>query len=429
MLKIKSKFVLKRIFQNIKENKFLDMIRYNKIFQSKFNISIQNYREYNQIEIELKQIIHSDKNSKFINIDIMNEPYIHINKDKKENDSTNPFMIKTLKEPSIFRPITNMIEDSDKKIIIDFEVKSLKGLFKNCESIKEIKILKCNRKDIIDISEMFYGCKNLDNLNITNLKTDKVKDMSYMFSGCSSLNEINIFNFNTSNVTNMQNMFEKCSNLIELNLSNFNTSNVIYMNDMFYECTSLETLYFDKPSFLIDAKKLTYNDSISKSTNNYWNTSNVINMSYMFYNCKSLIELNISQFNTSKVIDMSYMFYNCSSLNHLTISNFNTSNAINMSNMFDGCKNLNYSEIPNFNLTKNPRIKYMFSNIKEEYKEKLKDKFNNINKNAFENQNSYENFSDIDLTPLQDDSFESNFNPFQIPSRKKTKIFNVTKYH
>ena len=396
MLKIKSKFVLKRIFQNIKENKFLDMIRYNKRFQNKFNISIQNYREYNQIEIELKQIIHSDKNSKFINIDIMNEPYIHINKDKKENDSTNPFMIKTLKEPSIFRPITNMIEDSDKKIIIDFEVKSLKGLFKNCESIKEIKILKCNRKDIIDISEMFYGCKNLDNLNITNLKTDKVKDMSYMFSGCSSLNEINIFNFNTSNVINMQNMFEKCSNLKELNLSNFNTSNVIYMNDMFYECTSLKTLYFDKPSFLIDRKKFTYNDSISKSTNNYWNTSNVINMSYMFYNCKSLIELNISQFNTSKVIDMSYMFYNCSSLNHLTFSNFNTANAINMSNMFDGCKYLNYSEIPNFNLTKNPRIKYMFSNIKEEYKEKLKDKFNNINKNAFENQNSYENFSGID---------------------------------
>ena len=387
MLKIKSKFVLKRIFQNIKENKFLDMIRYNKIFQKKFNISIQNYREYNQIEIELKQIIHSDKNSKFINIDIMNEPYIHINKDKKENDSTNPFMIKTLKEPSIFRPITNMIEDSDKKIIIDFEVKSLKGLFKNCESIKELKILKCNRKDIIDMSEMFYECKNLDNLNITNLKTDNVKDMSYMFSGCSSLQEINIFNFNTSNVTNMQNMFEKCSNLIELNLSNFNTSNVIYMNDMFYECTSLKTLYFDnyKPSFLIDRKKFTYNDSISKSTNNYWNTSNVINMSYMFYNCKSLIELNISQFNTSKVIDMSYMFYNCSSLNHLIISNFNTSNAINMSNMFDGCKNLNCSEIPNFNLNKNPRIKYMFSNIKEEYKEKLKDKFNNINKNAFEN--------------------------------------------
>ena len=40
-----------------------------------------------------------------------------------------------------------------------------------------------------------------------------------------------------------------------------------------------------------------------------------------------------------------------------------------------------------------------------------------------------EKFSDFDPSPLPDDSFESIFNPFQISSRKKTKIFNVTKYH
>ena len=222
MLKIRSKYILKKIIENIKENKLLDIIKYNKIFQNKFNISIQNYIEYNQIEFQLKPIEFS-RNDKFINIDIMNQPYIHIysNNDKKELLA-------------------------NKKIILDFEVKSLKGLFKNCESLKEINIIKCNRKDIIDTSEMFYGCKNLDKLNIINLKTDNVKDMSYMFSGCLSLTEINVLNFNTSNVTNMQNMFEQCSKLKELNLCNFNTSNVIYMNDMFYECSSLRTLYFDK---------------------------------------------------------------------------------------------------------------------------------------------------------------------------------------
>ena len=440
MLKIRSKYILKKIIENIKENKLLDIIKYNKIFQNKFNISIQNYIEYNQIEFQLKPIEFS-RNDKFINIDIMNQPYIHIysNNDKKEIDFCSLFMNKALKESSIFWP--KMPEDLDnkellanKKIILDFEVKSLKGLFKNCESLKEINIIKCNRKDIIDTSEMFYGCKNLDKLNIINLKTDNVKDMSYMFSGCLSLTEINVLNFNTSNVTNMQNMFEQCSKLKELNLCNFNTSNVIYMNDMFYECSSLRTLYFDKyrPLLLFCKKDLTYDDSTFKSKNNYWNTNNVINMSYMFYNCKSLEELNLSQFDTSKVIDMSYMFYKCSSLNELTFSNFNTSNAINMSNMFDGCKYLNFSNIPNFNLKNNPRIKYMFSNTKKEYQQKLKDKFNNINNNAFENLKDNESYGIFDDGPLffsPNELFDSHSFYFENLSSKKTKIFNITKYY
>ena len=88
-----------------------------------------------------------------------------------------------------------------KKIIIDFELKSLKGLFKNCSDLIELSIIKCNRKDIIDIREMFFDCKNLDKLNIANLKTDNVTDMGYLFSRCSKLENINVLNFNT----NMQN--------------------------------------------------------------------------------------------------------------------------------------------------------------------------------------------------------------------------------
>ena len=84
-------------------------------------------------------------------------------------------------------------------IIIDYQIKSFKGLFSYCECIESIKFNKFYRN------------------NITN--------MSFMFSGCSSLKELNLSYFNTNNVTDMYGMFYNCSSLKELNLSNFNSFN------------------------------------------------------------------------------------------------------------------------------------------------------------------------------------------------------------
>ena len=376
MLKIRSKLIIKTIFQNIKENKLLQLIKYNKKIQNKLNISIGNYREYNQIQIQLKLDKEYITIKKFINFEIINKKYIHIYANKSKNEYDSCFL--------------NGIEWIwELNIILEFEFKKFKGLFKDCECLKEINIIKCNRKDIIDISEMFYGCKNLDKLNISNLKTDNVKDMSYIFYECSSLNEINLLNFNTSNVTNMQNMFEKCNKLEELNLYNFNTSNVIYMNDMFFECTSLKSININSNYLNLAFKSINNNNnsicncSLLKQKNN-WNTSNVINMSYMFYNCKSLRELNISQFDTSKVIDMSYMFYNCYSLSELKLTKFNFYNVLNMTHMFDGCTSLINLDIPNLDIKNNTRIKYMFYNLNIQSKNKLKDRFNDIDKDTFD---------------------------------------------
>ena len=230
MLKIKSRYIIKQIFENISEKKNLQIINYNKQLQKLLDISIKDYKEYNQIEIELIPIAHHKKEDKFINRLNKDKSFIHIyiNNNKR-------------KEFNCCR-LENKTKISKIRIVIDNEIKSLKGLFKNCECLEEINIIKCKRKDINDTSEMLYGCKNLNKLNIFNLKTDKVTDMSYMFSECSSLKILELSNFNTSNVTNMQNMFEKCSNLTQLNLNNFNTSNVIYMNDMFSECSSLNSI-------------------------------------------------------------------------------------------------------------------------------------------------------------------------------------------
>ena len=68
--------------------------------------------------------------------------------------------------------------------------------------------------------------------------------------------------------------------------------------------------------------------------------------------------LNLINFNTNNVTDMSYMFDGCSLLKELNLNNFNTNNVTNMSCMFSGCS--------------------------EELIKKIKNQYNNIKNEAFE---------------------------------------------
>ena len=83
--KIRSKYILRKIFSNLKENKLLQIIKYNKNIQKRLNKHINDYIKYNQIEIEIFPINKDDKNY-FINIQKENELYYHIyfNDEKKK---------------------------------------------------------------------------------------------------------------------------------------------------------------------------------------------------------------------------------------------------------------------------------------------------------------------------------------------------------
>ena len=70
------------------------------------------------------------------------------------------------------------------KIIINYQVKSFKELFNNCEHINSLFFKKFYRINITDMSYMFYKCSSLKELNLSNFNTNNVTDMSYMFSGC-----------------------------------------------------------------------------------------------------------------------------------------------------------------------------------------------------------------------------------------------------
>ena len=275
---LKSKFILKKIINLIKEKTFLEIIKYNKKAQNRLDIDINNYKNFSKkfssIELELT-IIKKDYN-KFISIfEEENKKYYHI----FLNDNEKEIMKYELDENDNLEKL---------KIIIDYQIKSFEGLFENCEYIESIYFKKFYR-NIANIEYMFYGCSSLKELNVSNFNINNETKMNGMFYGCSSLTNINLSNFNTSNVTDMNDMFFGCASLKELNLSNFNTNKVTDMSGMFIGCSSLKEL--DLSNF---------------------NTNNVNNMYCMFFGCSSLIELNLSNFNTDNVTNISGMFTGCS---------------------------------------------------------------------------------------------------------------------
>ena len=231
---LKSEHIIKRILSYIKKNISLDVFKYNKKIQNRLNLSLNDYKEYNQlyssIEIELK-LSDDEKNkyNKFINILKENKKYFHIYFDNSNKEINRNHLTKNEKVKTV-------------KIIIDHQIKSFKELFSYCDSVNSINFKKFYRINITDMSFMFYECLLLKEINFSNFNTQNVANMRFMFYGCSSLKELNLTKFNTNNVTDMSSMFSGCTTLKELNISNFDTNNVINMNFMFNGCSALNDL-------------------------------------------------------------------------------------------------------------------------------------------------------------------------------------------
>jgi surface protein len=297
---IESKYILKQIFDNLHQINFLNLIRYNKNFQKALDISIKDFKNCSNIEIEIYiSEFNFGNNNTFINITDKDYCHIFFNDNKEE--------IKR-----------NYLEDNEKvtkiKITLDNEIKYLNGLFNYCTCIKKINFIRFNIRDIYNMSGMFWDCKGLEELNISKFKTDKVTNMSYMFAGCSFLRKLDFFHSRTNKVTDMKNMFLNCKLLKELNLSNLITDNVTDMDGMFCGCFQL--------------KKLNLSN---------FKTNKVNSFHCMFDGCESLEELDLSNFSINNVTNMNCMFNKCLSLKKLSFPNFHINKETSTDYMFDGC--------------------------------------------------------------------------------------------
>ena len=125
--KLKSDYFLQKLFNNLLKRKSLDIIKYNKNIKNRINISIKDYKEYAEIyspiEIEIKLV--NNEYGEFINVEKENEKYYHIYFDNSKEEINRDY----LKENEKIKKI---------KIVIKYQVKSLKDLFANCSCISSI---------------------------------------------------------------------------------------------------------------------------------------------------------------------------------------------------------------------------------------------------------------------------------------------------
>ena len=277
---IKSKIILKKIFDNIQKKKMFNIIKYNKNMQEKLGIEINDYEKYSNVIIEIIPIkVKIGKKKKIIEIQGYDKKYCKIIMTDVKND-----------DYEIYRGYI-FPEDNSVKITItlDYRFDRFSYLFSKCDGIKSVDFIKYNRKDIEDINHMFSECSNLEYANISNINLDSIINMSYLFAYCHKLYKVNLSNLNTNKVKDLGFMFCKCNSLTYVNLSNFNTDNVTDMHYMFHKCFNLEKLNIES-----------------------FNTSIVKYMTHMFSYCYSLKELNISSnFTTKNVEFMNRMLYNC----------------------------------------------------------------------------------------------------------------------
>ena len=146
---IKSKIILKKIFNNLAKKNLLNMIKYNKIIKERIDININDYKEYSEnyssIELEIKV---NNKFGRFINIRSEDESYFHIYFNDNKDEIKRYYAIDD-------EQIKNI------KIIIDYQIKSLNFLFYRCDNIESIYFKKFYRNNINKMKCLFGLCSSL----------------------------------------------------------------------------------------------------------------------------------------------------------------------------------------------------------------------------------------------------------------------------
>ena len=135
---------------------------------------------------------------------------------------------------------------------------------------------------------------------------------------------------------------------------------------LFYECYSIKEIKFIK-----------------------FNRTDFNNYQYMFYFCLNLENIDIKKLKTNNVENMDNMFFLCEKLEKLDLSNFITDKVKTMLNMFDSCSSLKELNISNFKFNDSTDVKLMFNYCSQTLKNEIKNKYMDINDDAFDDETDY----------------------------------------
>ena len=142
--KVKSKYIVKHLFNYLKKDRAYNIIKYNKNLQDKLEISLKDYQicseKFTTIKISIK--LAQNKYGTFINILNHHESFYHI------------YFNNSIKETKKYHRDKNE-RINQIEIIIDYQVNSFKNLFSKCVCIESITFTKFYRKNINDMCMMF----------------------------------------------------------------------------------------------------------------------------------------------------------------------------------------------------------------------------------------------------------------------------------
>ena len=156
---VKSKYILKIIFGYLIDVKSLSIIRINKSIQNKIDIDINTYIEMCKIKINIYPI--KEVEGKLINIIEKERLYYHIYFDDNKEEIQNLSITK--------KDNVNKI-----KLIIDNKIDDLSKLFKGCNYIRQIDIIRFKNRKIYNMNEIFSCCRNSHISNFTCIKIRKI---------------------------------------------------------------------------------------------------------------------------------------------------------------------------------------------------------------------------------------------------------------
>ena len=147
---VKSHYILAKIVKDcLNLKRYLKLARYNKKFQERLELSLENYKDYSQIKIEiiLKKEELNQQNNYFIKMN-GNREYYHFYFDDNDEEADRNYIYKGENVKKI-------------KIYIDGFITNLSEMFQNCYFIEKIKFLHFSRSNVNNMSKMFQGCKKL----------------------------------------------------------------------------------------------------------------------------------------------------------------------------------------------------------------------------------------------------------------------------
>lgn len=301
-------------------------------------------------------------------------------------------------------------------------VTSANYLFKNCTSLKNIKLnvkmsslakveefiantpnlnsadlSQSNFAGLTEFKNFFHTCKNLNTVKMNDLVlTAFTGSSTTMFEDCyglkylymqradlrsvidakfitrDSLTHLDLSEADLSGMTSCYQMFYRISpgnikQLVSINMTDTKLDSSTSYKDMFRDCSNLKTVIFSPKSSdrvsAIDCTEM-FNGCSSLTSVDFteWDKSKVSSISYMFKNCTGLTNFRFSGLTFASCTNASYLFTGCTGLKTIQMSGFTAPELTNCEGMFSGCTSLDIGvgNLAGWNISKVTNLSYLF---------------------------------------------------------------------